>query len=1013
MEGLISAEIGPSPLPEGLMRRYLTSDIKDEIRRRVDLVDLASGHIALKKAGRYYKGLCPFHQEKTPSFHIDQEKGLWHCFGCFPPGQLVKTPFGYHAVETVTQDHPVISGKGEYQRVLATHERRYEGELVEIVTRKIRRPVRMTADHKVFVIRPTARHEVRFKYFSKRFRRYLRRYEADPGYYFRKITKWLPIREIEARELRLGDLLLYPLNDRVTPLKEIDLEGYVSRRTTRGPRPARLPIVQVDDNFLRLIGYFIAEGSTNRAYIRFSLGNHEELFAGEIVELIEKLFGLRASIHRRRGTKSGLEVTACHATLANAFENLCGRGAQEKHIPFALQEVPVMQRRVLIEAIARGDGTQFVANRSSHTHRSITTVSSVLAEQVVDALLAMGHYPGLHLLKKRFRNGVRHREAYTAVWSEEARPKYDLTYRTEGGERYWLLPIERLRRIRYRGPVYNLTVEKDHSYVVSHIAVSNCGKGGDVFDFVMQTSNLSFAEAAETLARRAGVQLERSPDEARKASERDRLYRALEAAAAFFREQLAHPGRGKPARDYLQRRGVDETTSDRFRLGYALNAWDELLRALGNNGYPPALLEMGGLVQPRQSGDGHYDLFRHRLMFPIVDLQDRVVAFGGRALDTTEPKYLNSKETSVFVKGRTLYALNWAREAIRRLDEIVVVEGNMDVLTAHQFGITNAVASLGTSLTADQVLVMKRLASRAVIVYDADASGQAAMERAMTLFEEADLPVRVVVLPAGDPDEFLRTRGAEALRVLLDRALPMFEYQMAMVATRHDARTVEGKVRIVDELMPALVSVANPVRQAEYVRLLAERFDLREDAVRQRLRTRRKARASKEQAEPAAALTGTDRARQQAERLLLHLMVHEPMLREAIAERLGAEDFADPVNRVLARAVLAAPHADAEVVRSALEDEAAERLLLSLLFQDPPVVEKDKERVVRETVEYIVERQPAARRRDALAKAIEAAQAAGDVEQVRRLQTEYLELVGSTKASRKGGDDHGQEKGGA
>jgi DNA primase len=539
-----------------------------------------------------------------------------------------------------------------------------------------------------------------------------------------------------------------------------------------------------------------------------------------------------------------------------------------------------------------------------------------------------------------------------------------------------------------------------------------CHQGGDVFDFVMKTSNLAFAEAVETLANRAGVRLERSPDEARKASERDRLYRALEAAAVFFQEQLADSARGKLARDYLHRRGVDEPTRERFRLGYALNAWDELLRALGNKGYPPALLETGGLAQPRQSGDGHYDLFRHRLMFPIVDLQDRVVGFGGRALDGTEPKYLNSKETSVFVKGRTLYALNWARESIRNLDEIVVVEGNMDVLTAHQFGITNAVASLGTSLTADQVLVMKRLASRAVMVYDADASGQAAMERALALFEEADLPVRVVVLPAGDPDEFLRTRGAEALCALLERALPVFEYQMAAVASRHDARTVEGKVRIVDELMPALASVANPVRQAEYVRLLAERYDVSEDAVRQRLRTRRRARTSNGRVEPAAALAGADRARHQAERLLLHLMVHEPMLREAIAERLGSEDFADPVHRVLAKAVLAAPHADAEVLRSTLEDEAAERLLLGLLFVDPPVVEKDKERVVREALDYMMERQPAAHRRDVLAKAIAAAQASGDVEQVRRLQGEYLKLIGSTQASRKGGDDHGQEKGG-
>ena len=543
-----------------------------------------------------------------------------------------------------------------------------------------------------------------------------------------------------------------------------------------------------------------------------------------------------------------------------------------------------------------------------------------------------------------------------------------------------------------------------------------CHAGGDAFDFVMRTSNLSFMEAAEVLATRAGVRLQRSPEEVVQATERDRMYKALEAAAGFFREQLQHAVRGTPARAYLERRGVDAATAERFRLGYAPAAWDDLQKVLGGRGFAPALLEKAGLVNARPGGDGFYDLFRNRLMFPIVDLQDRVVAFGGRALDDSEPKYLNSRETQVFTKGRTLYALNWAREAVRKLDEIVVVEGNMDALTVHQFGITNAVASLGTALTADQVLVMKRLASRAVIVYDADASGQAAMERAMTLFEEADLPVRVVVLPAGDPDEFLRTRGAEAFRGLLARALPVFEYQLRMAAQRHDPQTVDGKVRIVDELLPALAAVGNPVRQAEYVRMLAERFDLREDAVRQRLRGRRPQRSATGRVGregPEIAVASPDTARARAERWLLHLMVHDAGLRGVLAERVGVEDFADPTHRALAAALLGAASADTEALRSALNDEAAERLLLGLLFEDPPVEGKDRERVVNDAVDYLVHRQHAAGRFDALRKAISAAQAAGDVQQVRRLQTEYEQLVGMLQASRKGGDDDGQEKGGA
>lgn len=520
-----------------------------------------------------------------------------------------------------------------------------------------------------------------------------------------------------------------------------------------------------------------------------------------------------------------------------------------------------------------------------------------------------------------------------------------------------------------------------------------CNSGGDAYDFVMRTANLTFSEAVQELARRAGVRLERTPEESRRSSERERLQRALNAAAAFFQAQLADPQVGRAARDYLKRRGIDAATAERFRLGYAPAEWDALLTALSKKGHPPALLDQAGLVQPRQRGDGYFDLFRHRLMFPITDLQDRAVAFGGRTLDPeAQPKYLNSKETTAFSKGKTLYALSLARDAIRQSDEIVVVEGNIDVVTCHQYGITNAVASLGTALSVEQVLLMKRFAGRAILVYDADAAGMAASERAMALFDEVELPVRVVVLPSGDPDEFLRTHGAEAFRRLLADALPVFDYQVAMATRRHDAGSVEGKVKIVDELLPALAAVANPVRQAEYIRTLAERFSLREDAIRQRLRTKGRSRAGTAQP-PLEPLP--DRARIQAERLLLHLMVHDPSLRSEIAAALEPADFSEPVHRALAEALFAGPDEESSRLRERLY-EGEQALFLRMLFEDPPVEEKDRQKVIADAVTYLAEREPAAQKREILAREIQAAQVAGDSEKVRSLQMQYLKLVGTT-----------------
>ncbi|MBM3470895.1 MAG: DNA primase [Armatimonadetes bacterium] len=516
-----------------------------------------------------------------------------------------------------------------------------------------------------------------------------------------------------------------------------------------------------------------------------------------------------------------------------------------------------------------------------------------------------------------------------------------------------------------------------------------CGAGGDIFDFLMRSANLNFMEAAAELGRRAGIEVETSPDAAQRASEREQILRALDAARDHFQAMLASAGR--KARAYLARRGVSEEIASAFHLGYAAPGWDGMLVALQARGYPAALLEQAGLAAPRASG-GYYDVFRDRLMFPILDLQDRVVAFGGRALDDAEPKYLNSKETPAFSKGRLLYALGPARDAIRERGEVLVVEGYMDVLACHQFGFCNAVASLGTALTADQVGLLRRFAQRAVLMYDPDQAGAAAAERGLALCEEAEVSVRVAVLPSGeDPDAYLRRHGAEAFGHLLAGALPMFEYRLEAAALRHDPDTREGKLALVDEMLDVIQMVANPVRAAEYLRALAGRFAVPEDALRQRLRSRKRSGRSPTQQRGAMTPSG-DRAREEAERLLLHLMVAEPGRRTEIARVLDADAFSVPAHRALATALLVSPDADAGTLREGLDD-AASVLLVRLAFEPPPVTERDKDRAAAEAVRYLVHTSPAAAERERLWVALQAAQACGDETELRRLQAAYAELI--------------------
>jgi len=482
-------------------------------------------------------------------------------------------------------------------------------------------------------------------------------------------------------------------------------------------------------------------------------------------------------------------------------------------------------------------------------------------------------------------------------------------------------------------PSFNVDPERGVFYCFG------CHAGGDVFDFVMRIGELAFSEARKELAERAGVRLEESPEAEQRAGERERLLRAAAEAAGFFRAQLAGDA-GRRAREYLASREVAQAVIDTFAIGCAPAGWDHMLRALRARGFDAATLEQAGLAVPRQGGDGHYDAFRDRVIFPIHDLQGRPIAFGGRALDDAVPKYLNSRETPLFAKGKTLYALDVARTAIRESGEAVVVEGYMDAVTCHQFGVRGAVASLGTALTLDQVLLLKRFASRAVLVYDADAAGADAAVRGLGLFDQAELPVRVAVLPGGtDPDSFLHARGPEAFGELLERALPIFDYRLAVAMEHHDRRTVEGKVGIVHEMNQLITIALNHVRQAEYVRILAERLGVREDAIRDELR---RLGHRQEPRRPQAA-TSTPvpvaRGRAAAEELLLHLLVADATLRASVRETVVPEMFRAPGHRELAEALLAPGASDDDVgrLRERLREEASVSLLSRFLIAEPPV----------------------------------------------------------------------------
>lgn len=438
-----------------------------------------------------------------------------------------------------------------------------------------------------------------------------------------------------------------------------------------------------------------------------------------------------------------------------------------------------------------------------------------------------------------------------------------------------------------------------------------CGKGGDVFTFVMETERCDFPQALALLAERARIPMpeyhsRRSPEEAKLYEEgKNLLYRLNEFAARFFEEQLWSEA-GAKACEYLDRRGITEESARKFRLGYAPDSWDALCNQLAQRKASEKHMVAAGLTVERKDATGVYDRFRNRLIFPITDISGRCVGFGARALaETDNPKYLNSPETPVFAKSRLLFGLSQAREAIGDDRRVLMMEGYTDVLMAVQKGFSTAVATLGTALTLDHLRVLRRFADSALLVYDSDTAGLAAAERGLDLFFAEELPARVVTLEEGlDPCDYLVKHGPEAFAERLDAAVDLFDFKLSAVKAQHDLGTAHGRRAAVRALMDTVAKVTDPIMAAELRRRAAEAFSLPEEVLAAELAGR--GRPARRSGGETGASDGPPRLslRQKAERELAKALVaYPPGLFDAAKE---LDDFANVSDPAAAEILIAA-----------------------------------------------------------------------------------------------------------
>src|SRR5213080_2585791 len=527
-----------------------------------------------------------------------------------------------------------------------------------------------------------------------------------------------------------------------------------------------------------------------------------------------------------------------------------------------------------------------------------------------------------------------------------------------------------------------------------------CQKGGSVFNFIMEIERVTFPEAIKIVAEKAGVPLPKLINDGRfeaRQRESDQVIELNHWALSWWEDQLkSDSGQGRHARKYLAERGLTEQTCKLFRLGFAPDSWEALSTHLRQKGASQEQIERSGLVVKKDEG-GSYDRFRGRLMFPVFDAQGKPIAFGGRILDPEgEPKYLNSPETSAYVKGRHLYGLHLTRDEIRWAGFAILVEGYLDLIVPYQFGVRNVVASLGTALTPEQVKLIGRFARKVVVNYDGDRAGVQAAKRAIETILAEDLEVKVLVLPDNaDPDEFIRKHGVIEYQRRRGEAQPHIQFVIDQAVRDRNLHSPADKAAAVEETLPFVRAVRNRIQRSEYFEIAMDSLRVQPEQ-RRELWTRIRSGASTDAAAVQEVIRPAARATVAEERLLGLLLAHEE-LRKIFLPRLEASDTADLATASIFRALIKLSEAGSEISFDSLSEETAGDSLatdvLPRLIMNEVAEPFDESLATAESCLSTLRLMKLDRRIDELRSEAAEAERSGDTERRDRLAAELLELL--------------------
>nr|WP_226966498.1 DNA primase [Sulfurimonas sediminis] len=555
-----------------------------------------------------------------------------------------------------------------------------------------------------------------------------------------------------------------------------------------------------------LAGFYVAEGSTYRGGIKFSLSIKEQKYADNIVRIIQNIFNKEAKLFFRQSRKNSLEVTISSTNLEHIFQALFGKGAENKHYPYWFNYLKTSLREALLKGLMDGDGC--------YSRRTYDTISESLADQILDLGLSLKLIPTCRITEsKQDKNGVNHRKSYTLYFKQ--RESIEGFFEYIDGIEYFFTKVRAIENIGHEEIVYDITVkDKTHTFLANHFAVGNCGAGGDAVKFVMEYEKLNYPEALEKLADSYNFTLTYTDNKHNKPRSQ-----VMDKLNEWYQSLLT---KNKTAFSYLQERGIYENSIEKFGIGYAPDS-NATLNFIRSQQFSIKEAVDMGVVGYNQERNQTYARFIERITFPIFSANGSIVGFGGRTITGHQAKYVNSPETAFFNKSRLLYAYHLAKQSLHKKQEIIITEGYLDVIMLHQAGFDNAVATLGTALTHDHLPLLRKGSPRVVMAYDGDKAGRAAALKASKLLSASGFNGGVVVFDGGvDPADMVKEGRVEELSSMFRKAKPFIEFVLDEILSLYNLKDPKEReacredcVGYLKTLSPSLQEAYKPILAAK------------------------------------------------------------------------------------------------------------------------------------------------------------------------------------------------------